>query len=439
MTPVELLQALLRIDSTNPPGNERPAAELLESHLSGAGLKCEIYRSPGGRPNLVARLEGPTDRAALVLLSHTDVVPVEPDKWTRDPFGGEVHDGHVYGRGALDMKGIAAMHAAAVSTLTHSDAGPGREVIVCAVADEETGGRQGAGWLVDEHGDAVGLSDGRPPPEVLGEGGYGLTGILERPVLPIVLGEKSAHWVKLAAAGQPAHGSMPPQKQAVADLVSVIDSLAGFYAPRVHPIMRDQLRILAGASSGSRAAVFRALASGAGPVVARILKKRLRAAGTIAALLSDTVTPTMVQAGYKENVVPSTASAALDCRLLPDTDVDAFRGRMEKVAATRGVEVKLPDNRSGPVSEPGPLYPALTEISARLPQAPVVVPSLTPGFTDVRYFRSRGATGYGWVPLVLTPEVFGTIHGHDERVPLAGFEAAVEAMTAAVRRAAATP
>lgn len=434
MPGVELLSALLRVDSTNPPGNEGPAAELLQARLRAAGLPSHIFVSPGGRPNLVARLDGPTDRPALVLLSHTDVVGVEPERWSRDPFGGEVAGGFVWGRGALDMKSIAVMHAEAAASLAQSGATPGREVIVVAVADEEAGGVEGAEWLLVAHPESVGLGDGRPPPEVVGEGGFGLSGVIDAPVMPIVLGEKTALWLRLTAEGDPGHGSLPPRRNAAHNLMKAMSKLTGYRSPRVHPVMRDQLWSLSEVSGGGRAKAFRALASSGGSVVARALSKRLRGAGMIGALLADTVTPTQVSAGYKHNVVPGTATGALDCRLLPDTDVDEFVRVACKLAEKHDVRVETIGLHASPVSDKGPFYEIARDVSEALASDLVVVPSLTTGTTDVRAFRRRGATGYGWVPLVLTPELLANIHGHDERIGVAAFDRAVDLMSEAVRR-----
>lgn len=434
MPGVELLSALLQVDSTNPPGNEGPAAELLQARLQAAGLQTHIFVSPGGRPNLVARLEGPADRPALVLLSHTDVVGVEPEHWSHDPFGGEIADGFVWGRGALDMKSIAVMHAEAAVALAQSGTTPGREVIVVAVADEEAGGVEGAEWLLDAHPEAVGLGDGRPAPEVLGEGGFGLSGIIDAPVMPIVLGEKTALWLRLSAEGDPGHGSLPPRRNATHNLIKVMGKLSGYRGPRIHPVMREQLGALSHASSGGRAKALRALASSGGPVLARALSKKLSGAGMIGALLADTVTPTQVSAGYKHNVVPGSAVGALDCRLLPNTDADKFVRDARKLSDRYNVRVEIIGLHGSPVSDKGPFYAIARDVSGSLAPDLVAVPSLTTGTTDVRAFRARGATGYGWVPLVLTPELVATIHGHDERVEVETFESAVELTTEAVRR-----
>jgi acetylornithine deacetylase/succinyl-diaminopimelate desuccinylase-like protein len=180
--------------------------------------------------------------------------------------------------------------------------------------------------------------------------------------------------------------------------------------------------------------VLKGLASPAGPAVARVLKRKLSTLGTIGTLLADTVSPTNLEAGYKDNVVPGEATAALDCRLLPDTDVGAFVSRVQRESGPH-VEVTARRVAEGPVSPRGATFDALAAASRLAGDDLVVVPSLTPGFTDLRHFRKLGGRAYGWAPLVLSPELLATIHGHDERIPLEGFLSAVGAMTEAVRLA----
>jgi acetylornithine deacetylase/succinyl-diaminopimelate desuccinylase-like protein len=433
---IELLRDLLRVRTINPPGNEAGAASLLETYLSDAGLEIKILMSPEGRTNLIARLDGPQDQPALVLLSHSDVVPAEEEKWTRDPFGGELAEGFIWGRGALDMKSIAVMHAVAVAELARSGHTPAREVIVIMVADEEAGGEEGARWLLDEHASQVGFGDERPSPEVLGEGAYGLTGMLERPVIPIALGEKTAVWLDVIATGGPGHGALPPPQQAPVNLATLIKEIAGFGTPRVHPVMREQFSRLTGAASGTTTAMFRALASPAGGAVARTIAPQLRKAGALGLLLSDSTTPTGLAAGHKSNVVPAEARASFDCRLLPDTDIEEFVSSVDKKARRRGGFVANVEQKGhGPVSSKGPLFEILERVSGELVRDAVAAVSLSPAITDLRFFRARGATGYGWCPLVLTPELLATIHGHDERVGLEEFERAVTVMSDVVFRA----
>jgi acetylornithine deacetylase/succinyl-diaminopimelate desuccinylase-like protein len=434
--PIELLQDLLRTRTVNPPGEEAAAAGILEAHLSAAGLKTKILNSPQGRSSLIAHLEGPHDRPALVLLSHSDVVPVEEEKWSRDPFGAEVAEGFIWGRGALDMKSIAVMHAVAAAKLAGSKRALTREVILVMAADEEAGGGEGARWLVEEHADRVGFGEERPPPEVMTEGAYGLSGMLERPVMPIAVGEKTAVWLDLVAKGDPGHGALPSEQQAPLNLAILIKEIAGFGTPRVHPVMREQFSTLKTASSGKAGAAFRALASPAGGVIARAIAPQLRKAGALGLLLSDSVTPTQIAAGYKSNVVPAEASASFDCRLLPDTDVDEFIASVEKKARGRGGNVaNVQQKGRGPVSEQGPLFEVLEQVSRELVPDVVTTVSLSPGITDARFFRARGATAYGWCPLMLTPDLLATIHGHDERIAVEDFEKAVSATTDVVVRA----
>jgi acetylornithine deacetylase/succinyl-diaminopimelate desuccinylase-like protein len=436
VTSVELLRDLLRVRSINPPGDEEGAASLLESYLSDAGLETKVMISSTGRSNLIARLDGPQDRPALVLLSHSDVVPVEEENWTHDPFGGELAAGFIWGRGALDMKSTAVMHAAAAAELARSDHTPAREVIVALVADEEAGGGEGARWLLEEHAELVGFGATRPPPEVLGEGAYGLTGMLERPVIPIALGEKTAVWFDVIAEGDPGHGALPPQQQAPVNLVNLVKEIAGFGTPRVHPVIREQFSTLTGVASGPTAVAFRALASPVGGAVARAIAPQLRKASVLGLLLSDSATPTQLTAGYKSNVVPAEARVSLDCRLLPDTNIDEFLSSIDEKARRYGGRVANVDRKGhGPVSGKGPLYEILQQMSAELVRGSATTVSLSPGITDLRFFRARGATGYGWCPLVLTAEQLATIHGHDERVGVEDFERAASVMTEVVRRA----
>lgn len=432
MEPVELLQQLLRIDTTNPPGSEAPAAELLRSYLDAAGADTLIHTTDTGRANLVARVPGPPHVPALVLVSHTDVVAVERDAWTHDPFGGELAEGCVWGRGALDMKSIAVMHAVALAAIASNERVPEREVILVSFADEEAGGREGAEAVLREIPERLGFADGRPAPEALGEGGFGLSGILDRPLMPVVVAEKSVLWLDLIASGEPGHGALPPEHQAIANLTRAVTKVSGYRAPRIHPVMRQQFDILAESSTGAQAAAFRALASAAGSQVGRLLRTPLRKRGTIAALLSDTITPTQIEGGYKHNVVPGEARASLDCRLLPDTNPGKLVAKLAKDCRKLGVSVKEVSRHGGPVSARTPLFDAIARGSRTMEETPIVVPSLTTGMTDLRYLRSRGATAYGWVPLILDQDGLGMIHGHDERIHVGAFEQAVRVMTEVV-------
>jgi acetylornithine deacetylase/succinyl-diaminopimelate desuccinylase-like protein len=438
VTALDLLAELVRIPSiTGDAGREGEVAERLRSRLDAAGLSTEVVVSPGGRPTLLGRIEGPTDRPPLVLVSHSDVVPVEPDAWTHDPFGAEVHDGQLWGRGTLDMKGIAVAHVEAAVALATGDLTPTREVVVVVVPDEEAGGGEGAAWLLEAHPDRAGFREGAPPPEALGEGGFGLADVLARPIVPIVVGEKAPVAVTARAAGESGHGSLPPADQAIRGLARFVDTVAGARTPRLHPVVREQLAELGTASRGAQQRGLQLLAGPAGPALIRAAAPAVRALSpAFGALLADTVTPTHLDAGYAGNVVPGRAEARFDARLLPDTDVGELRTWLRRTGRRHGVEVELGRLEGGPVSPRGGLFGVLEAVSADLAGGPVPVVSLTPGVTDLRYWRRRGATAYGWMPLVLTRDQLAGFHGRDERVPVAGFESAVEAMVRAVHLAA---
>lgn len=275
-----------------------------------------------------------------------------------------------------------------------------REVIVAAVADEEAGGAQGAERVVRDRGQLVGFREDCPPPEVLGEGAFGLAGVLSRPIMPIVLGEKSPLGFRARAAGDPGHGSLPPAKQAIRSLARFVEAVSGPLPPRLYPVMREQFQALAAAADGRQAALLRLLGGPAGPAAIRALAPLVRArAGAIGHVISDTITPTQMQAGYKFNVVPGEAEATFDGRLLPDTDPDELLAWLRTVGARHGLEIDEVHRWRSPDSPRTPLFNLLADVSAQLPSTPVPVPSLTPATTDLRFFRARGASPTAGCPL----------------------------------------
>lgn len=413
---VALLQEYLRINTTNPPGDEGPAAEFLEAILASSGIKSKIFTSPNGRPNLVARLEGKSGNA-LALMHHMDVVPCDESQWSVDPFGGDLKDGAVWGRGAIDMKGQGLMQVLAMCDLATAvasgDAELERDALLVAVADEEEAGSDGAGWLVSEHAKEVECT------ELLTEGGAGL-----RDALPGVdafacaMTEKSFLWLRLLAEGEPGHGSVPPDDQA---LIKILDLLAELRKMskrlRMSPPVARLFSSLADAGDAKLKAAIRAATSPAGPAVLPLIARQLGAAQQ--ALLRDTISITQVQAGYKSNVIPGTATATIDCRLLPDTDPDSYLAKLRAVAASHDVQVEEIDvGTSGGISDAGELYRALEAACRREVPDARFVQSVSPGFTDSRFWRSRGTSCLGLLPCLLSSDLLATIHGDDERIPV---------------------
>jgi len=427
---VEIARQYLRIDTTNPPGNETPAAEFLAAILGDAGLETTVLESEPGRGNVVARLPGSAGEpaGALCLLHHLDVVPADPSEWSVDPFGAEVRDGHLWGRGAIDMKGMGVMQLMTMLALArHRTTTLERDVLFVAVADEEAGGWKGAGWLTEHHPDLVACRD------VINEGGYGLSET-RPPIMACALSEKAVRWVRLTARGTPGHGSMPPVEQAIEKLLAALGDIAAHPpALGLSPLVERTFRAMAAGASGVRRkaleAILRPEARRLLPAVGRRLPRYQRA------LLGDTISMTRLDAGYKENVVPGTASATLDCRLVPETDPDDFVGRLSARMARYGVrcEVIFSDGPCG-VSE-GPLLPLLDAVCSESFPGVTFAPALCPAFTDSRFFRQLGADAYGLIPVMLSNDEVATFHGIDERIPIEGLKKGCEVVYEITRRA----
>jgi acetylornithine deacetylase/succinyl-diaminopimelate desuccinylase-like protein len=427
---VEITRQYLRIDTTNPPGNETPAAEFLAAILSDAGLETVLLESAPGRGNLVARLPGRArdPGGALCLLHHLDVVPADPSEWSVDPFAAEIHDGYLWGRGAIDMKSMGVMQLMSVLAFARDrTATLERDVVFVAVADEEAGGVMGAAWLTKHHPELVACRD------VINEGGYGLSET-KPPMMACALSEKALLWVKLVAKGSPGHGSMPPEDQAIGKLLAALGDLAAHPpALAISPLVARTFRALAERSPAPRRKAIEALLNPKArhllPALSRRLPRYQRA------LLGDVISMTKLEAGYKENVVPGAASATLDCRLVPETDPEEFFGRLSARMARFDVrcEVLFSDGPSG-VSE-GPLLPLLDEVCSKAFPEAVFAPVLCPAFTDSRYFRQQGADAYGLVPVMLSNAEVATFHGIDERIPLEGLRKGCRVVHEVVARA----
>ena len=427
---VEIARQYLRIDTTNPPGNETPAAEFLAGILRDAGLETTMLESAPGRGNVVARLPGSAGdpAGALCLLHHLDVVPADPSEWSVDPIGAEVRDGYLWGRGAIDMKGMGVMQLMTILALARDRTTRlERDVLFVAVADEEAGGWKGAGWLTEHHPDLLACRD------VINEGGYGLSDT-RPPIMACALSEKAVRWVRLTARGTPGHGSMPPVEQAIEKLLAALGDIAAHPpALGLSPLVERTFRAMAAGASGVRRkaleAVLRPEARRLLPAVGRRLPRYQRA------LLGDTISMTRLDAGYKENVVPGTASATLDCRLVPETDPDEFVGRLSARMARYGVrcEVIFSDGPCG-VSE-GPLLPLLDAVCSESFPGVTFAPALCPAFTDSRFFRQLGADAYGLIPVMLSNDEVATFHGIDERIPIEGLKKGCEVVYEITRRA----
>jgi acetylornithine deacetylase/succinyl-diaminopimelate desuccinylase-like protein len=425
----DLLARYIRIDTTNPPGNEIEGARFLAGLLEAEGISARILESEPGRANVYARLAGNGARKALLLLSHIDVVPADGSEWTREPFVGEIADGVVFGRGALDAKGVGIVELLALVALKHAGEVLDRDLVFLASADEETGGRLGVGWLVAEHFEL--FSDVE---YVLNEGGF----IHRDPGVPLIFNvnaaEKAPCWFRVTAYGEPGHASRPPPESAVTRLVKALNLLVSWRMPiEVGPIVAGYYSAFAELDPAN-ARRFRNLERALSDD--KVFRRAFMSDPGAAALVRDTLTPTVLRGSGKTNVVPATAWAEVDSRLLPGHDcakfLDGVRARIAEVEQVRvdPAGVSFPATESPIGNE---LVDAVQRVAAGEEQEAAVLPGLLTGFTDSHWFRERGIAAYGFSPIDATPEQRQAIHGRDENVDAAALERGVHRLVALIR------
>ncbi len=403
---VELLQALIRVDTVNPPGNETRAAEVLRDYLEPFGLECALYARVPERANLVARLPGRGDGPSLLLLSHTDTVLADPAEWSVDPWSGELRDGFVWGRGALDMKGQVAASAVAIASLAREGFRPAGDLIFAATADEEMGEgvTYGLEWLCSEHPDAVrcdyAVNEGAGDRVELGGKVLYLCSSAEKRSSPVVL---HVH-------GRSGHGSMPGiADNALVKAAGLIERL-GEFAP--DPVLTPETEAFLGAVLDSVPSAEEAL-------------EAARSAGELAALLVEpllgmTVAPTMVTASTKRNVIPGRCDVTVDCRLLPGQTEEEADRVLRAWLGDGEYELEWRDGQGGTRSELAtPLWSAIEAFVDRLEPGARLAPIAVAGFTDSHWLREAfGTVAYGFFPMrAMSAELAARlIHSADERI-----------------------
>ncbi|WDM13187.1 M20/M25/M40 family metallo-hydrolase [Streptomyces lavenduligriseus] len=424
---VEFTSGLIRIDTTNRGGGdcrERPAAEYAAERLAGAGLEPLMLERTPGRTNVVARIEGTDPSAdALLVHGHLDVVPAEPADWSVPPFSGEVRDGMVWGRGAVDMKNMDAMILAVVRSWARQGVRPRRDLVIAFTADEEASAEDGSGFLADRHpelfeGCTEGVSEG---------GGFTFHDGSGREIYPIAAGERGTAWLKLTARGRAGHGSKVNRENAVTRLAAAVTRIGEHEWPtRLTPTVRaalDALAALYGIEAGRTD-------------VDRLLEKLGPAAGLVEATVRNSANPTMLDAGYKLNVIPGEAVAHVDGRYLPGTE-EEFAATLDRLTgpdvhwefAHREVALQAPVD--------SPLFAGMRAAVEEFAPGAHVVPYCMAGGTDAKQFSRLGITGYGFVPLRVPagfdyPALF---HGVDERVPVEALRFGVRVLDRFLRAA----
>jgi acetylornithine deacetylase/succinyl-diaminopimelate desuccinylase-like protein len=428
VTPAELLQELIRFDTTNPPGAERACVERIGALLSEEGIEWQAYAARPERPNLVARLPGGPG-PGLVLQGHVDVVTTVNQRWTRPPFGGELVDGWIWGRGALDMKnGVAMMVSAFLRAKREATRLPG-DLLLVVLADEEAGGLEGAAWLTDNHPELfTGVR------HTIGEGGgySSLMGGVR--FYPIMVSEKRGCQLQLTFQGPGGHGSLPMRGGAMAKLGEVLGALNRTRLPiHLTEPVRLQLEGMRDRFLGERAALFNRLLE---PGHADEALDELGAEGrSLDAALHNTVNATIVEGGLKINVIPSEVHLSLDGRLLPGQGPEDM---IRELRAIVGEEPEIEVVKLGPAQPEPDLrgFQVLADIIRELDPDGVPLPYLVSGGTDGRHFAKLGISTYGFTPVTLPAgfDAWTTIHDADERIPAAALDFGTEAIFRAIQR-----
>lgn len=427
-----LCQQLLRIDTTNPPGNEREAAEFVAEELTSAGLEPKVLEGAPKRTNVVARLRGTGEKPPLLLTAHLDVVEAEPSAWDHPPFCGEVHDGCLWGRGAVDMKNMAAMSVAIITRLARERVKPKRDLIFAAVADEEAGCRHGSLWLSENHPDLVRSEF------AVGEGGGFNVRIAGRNFYTVEVAEKGVCWMRARTTGEPGHGSMPRQDSAVIQISRAIARLGEQGLPRhaSAPVQEFMAALASHLPAPLRPAVKLLASPTFGPFAIRLLPDpSVRRA--FDALLGNTASPTVLRAGNKTNVIPGFAEADIDGRILPgQTKEDLIRELREVLGPD--VELEILHTFAPTVTHPkeSSLYSTIHEVMAERAPGDPVVPFVLQAFTDATAFTRLGARWYGFAPVRLPQGLrfADMFHGHNERIPVDGLAWGTQTLFDVVRR-----
>lgn len=430
---VRHLQALIRLDTSNPPGNELLAAEHLAAILRADGLEPLVLTSAPGRGNVLARLKGTGELPPLLLYSHTDVVPAEPQFWQHPPFAGEVADGFVWGRGAVDMKGTVAQQLMVLLLLKRLNAPLRRDVIFAATADEEIGGVDGYGvsWLVKHHPDLLRAEFG-----LTELGGYSME-FGGQTLYPIQVAEKGTCWFNLRATGRPGHGSIPHNDNAVVHLARAVDRLATRGLPYHLCEAASGFLDAAGAALGGELAALLAQLKTVETAEAVLRDPRLteEQRAFLNALLHNTATPTGLRAGYKTNVIPGVAEATIDGRTLPGFTDDMF---MAEARAVLGEGFAYDITLTSPPIQTRTdtrLYALMAEtLQAHDPRGHAV-PYMMSGATDAKYLAPLGVPSYGFAPMQLPPglKFMEMFHAHNERAPVDGLGWGVRVLYEVVR------
>jgi acetylornithine deacetylase/succinyl-diaminopimelate desuccinylase-like protein len=427
---VQLMREYLRINTSNPPGNELAAAEFFHGLFERAGIPNTIYPYAPGRADFCAILKGDGTLRPLILLNHMDVVQADPNSWRLPPFSGEILNGEMYGRGAQDMKDEGLLQAMALLIAARRHLPLKRDLIFLATSDEEVDGT-GSRWMLENHPELL-----RNAEYLITEGGSNLIIQGRGTIYEVGVGEKAPYWLRLTTTGRGGHGSIPIADSAPDRLVKALARIADWQPP-IHllPSVEQYFRVIAALQPESRAAQFRDIRKALqDPAFARSIGRDEE----YNFLLRDTVSLTVLHGSAQTNVIPDTAYAELDVRLLPDEDPKVFLGQLRRVLADDSIQItsanrfKPPNSSSTDTS----LYRLIEQVVHQYNPQAIVAPALGGGYTESQMYRPLGITCYGLNTLEVTPEVDATEHAANERVPVEQLRRGVKVLYELVARAA---
>lgn len=421
------LQALIRLNTVNPPGNETQVAEYLAAAVRAEGIEAQVLESAPGRGNFVARIPGTGNGRPLLLMAHSDVVSVEPEKWTHDPFGAEIVDGQVWGRGAVDTKNLVACELMVMLLVARQGLTLDRDLIMATFADEEAGGRYGAGWMWEHHRDLIDAEF------AINEGGGVRVEIGGKVFYLCQTGEKGSARMRLTARGAPGHASMPLPDTAMARAGRAVDVLTKHTFPTIlTDTVRQMLSAIGSGIGGPTEQMVQQILANPSWEALSALPLSPAEQQMLYATTRNTAVPTIIQGGHRINVIPSEVMVDVDGRVLPGQDPELFADEVRALVGEH-VEVELRSGRTGLEADPAsPLFDTIRETMGALDPGAEVVPFLVGGGTDAKSLP--GIKVYGFMPSRVNPEEFDLAHAHDERVSIANLEFGTRALYEIVTR-----
>ena len=425
--PVDILRTLVRFDTTNPPGDEAACIGYVRDLLADAGIASTLLAKTPSRPNLIARLPGRGEAPPMVWQGHVDVVTTANQQWSHDPFGAELIDGVVWGRGSLDMKNGVAMMLAAVMRAKAEGLQPAGDIILTVMADEEAGSDYGARFLTEEHPEQF-----EGARYAIGEGGGSSQNVLGKRFYSIMVAEKQVCWMKATLRGPGGHGSTPLRGGAMAALGRLLTTLDTRRLPvHITPVMRQMIAAMAESVPAPLDATLMQLLDPAqtDAVLDSLGEQGIRLARSLDSLLHNTLSATVVTGGFKTNVIPSVIELELDGRVLPGYTSDAMQA---EVKALLGADLELEIIRHDPglADVDMSLFPLLADLVREADPDGIPIPAMVGGFTDGRMFARLGIQNYGFLPQRMPDDFAGSglVHGANERIPVSSLEFGTQAL-----------